>query len=86
MSMENHGGMILTGKFLICTPKLPGNQTSSHLVEKQEGLAKEMMNFALQSIAFIFRRVLSHAVKAYVMGRQLYFPYVRRPAVDFYCP
>jgi hypothetical protein len=35
---------------LICPPELSGNPTSSHLAAKQEELAKEMMNLALQNI------------------------------------
>jgi hypothetical protein len=36
--MENHGGMILR--------ELSGKPTSSHLVTKEEELAKEVINFA----------------------------------------
>jgi hypothetical protein len=39
---------------LICPPELSDN-TSSHLVRKQEELEKEIMNFALRSISFILR-------------------------------
>jgi len=53
MSMENHGGMIHSGNLLIHPPDLFGNPTSSHLIAKQEEQAKEMMNFAFQSISFI---------------------------------
>jgi hypothetical protein len=49
VSMENHGGMTSTGNVLIRPPELSGNPTSSHLVAKQEELAKEM-NLALRSI------------------------------------
>jgi hypothetical protein len=40
MSLESHGGMMLTGKLLIRPLKLSGNPSSSHLVAKQEELAK----------------------------------------------
>jgi hypothetical protein len=40
----------------------------SHLVEKQEELANEIMNLALRSVFFILRRVLWHAVKCCDMG------------------
>jgi hypothetical protein len=38
------------GKLKIHPPELSDNPTSSHLVAKQEELAKEMMNLTLQSI------------------------------------
>jgi hypothetical protein len=38
------------GKLLIRPPVLSGDSTSSNLVVKQEELAKEIMNLALQSI------------------------------------
>jgi hypothetical protein len=44
--MENHGGMISTGKIPNSTPELSGNSTSSHLLAKQENVAKEIMNSA----------------------------------------
>jgi hypothetical protein len=47
MSMENHGGITDREKLLIRPPELSGNSTGSHLVEKQEELAKDMMNSAL---------------------------------------
>jgi hypothetical protein len=47
--MENHGGIILTGKLLIRPPELSDIPTSSHFVARQEELAKEMM-VALQNI------------------------------------
>jgi hypothetical protein len=40
-------------KHFIRSPELLGNPTSSHVVAKQEELAKERMNFALLSICFI---------------------------------
>jgi hypothetical protein len=52
--MENHGGMISTGE-LTGPPELSGKPTSSHLVERQEELAKEIMNFAFRSISFVLR-------------------------------
>jgi hypothetical protein len=47
------------GKFLIHTPELYGHSTSSHLAAKQEELTKDI-NFDLQIIYFILRRVLQH--------------------------
>jgi hypothetical protein len=44
------------GELLFCLPELSGKITSSHLVAKQEELAKEMMNLALQ-------RIFVHTVK-----------------------
>jgi hypothetical protein len=46
--MENHGRMTSTGKLLIRPPQLSSNPTSSHLVEKQEKVAKEIMNLAYE--------------------------------------
>jgi hypothetical protein len=40
MSMENHSGMISTGKLLIRPPELSSNPTRSHLVAKQEGIGE----------------------------------------------
>jgi hypothetical protein len=45
MNMENHGGIISTGK-TDRPPNLCGNPTSSHLVAKKEELAKEIIDFA----------------------------------------
>jgi hypothetical protein len=57
--MYNHDGMISSGerKLVIRPPELSGYLNSSHLVAKQEKLAKEM-NFALRSITFILKSVL----------------------------
>jgi hypothetical protein len=41
------------------------------------------MNFALQSISFILRRLLYHAVKSYNMGPMALLPSERKRAVDF---
>jgi hypothetical protein len=43
-------------KLLIRPTELPGNPTGSHLVAKQEELAKERINLALRSIFFVLRR------------------------------
>jgi len=49
--MENHGGMISTGETPdSSTRALWKSYQQSHLVAKQEELAKEMMNLALRSI------------------------------------
>jgi hypothetical protein len=45
-------------KLLIRPQEFSGNPTNSHPVAKQEVLANEMMNFALESISFILRTVL----------------------------
>jgi hypothetical protein len=45
-------------ELLIRPPELSDNTISSHLVAKQEELAKEMMNLALRSISLILRRFL----------------------------
>jgi hypothetical protein len=50
---RNH---INRGNLLIRPPELSGNTNGSHLVAKQNYLAKEMMNLALRSILFILRR------------------------------
>jgi hypothetical protein len=44
-------------KLQIHPPDLCGNHTHN-LVAKQEELTKELMNFALQRISFVLRRVL----------------------------
>jgi hypothetical protein len=51
MNMENHGGIVSTGK----TPDLSiralwQSYQQSHLVAKQEELTKEIMYFVLQTI------------------------------------
>jgi hypothetical protein len=83
MCTENHGGIISMGK-LIHPPELSGNPTSSHLVAKQEELAKEIMNLALQSI---FNDTLKGPLTCRKMtwDRWLYFP-SEGSTVDFYCP
>jgi hypothetical protein len=50
--MQNHGGMISTGKLLIRTPDLSDNQSSSSVAKEE--LAKEIVNLALQRI-FVYR-------------------------------
>jgi hypothetical protein len=50
-----------------------GNLTSSHLETKQEELEKKIMNFALQNISFIHRRVLKVPKDLAPWGRRLYF-------------
>jgi hypothetical protein len=42
--MEKHGGMILTGENSF-VPQIYGNPVNSHLVAKQDEVAKDMMNF-----------------------------------------
>jgi hypothetical protein len=49
MSMQNYGGMILTGELLIRTSKLYENPTSRQSVAKEGKLAKEIMNLILRS-------------------------------------
>jgi hypothetical protein len=71
-------------KLLIRLPEPSGNHTSSHLVAKQEELAKEIINFALQSISFIILGVLYHAIKTSTWGQQLYCPSEGRHAMDVY--
>jgi hypothetical protein len=47
MSMESHGGMMLTGKnSLIHPPELSCSLTTSHLAAEHEEHGKEMLNFA----------------------------------------
>jgi hypothetical protein len=69
---------------LIHPPELSGNPTSSHLVAKQEELAKEIMNLALQSI---FSDTLKGSLtcRKTTWDRWLYFP-SEGSTVDFYCP
>jgi predicted transcriptional regulator len=59
--MENHGGMILTGKTYDSSIRGLWQSYQQSSKAMQEELAKEM-NFALQSISFILQRVLLHAV------------------------
>jgi hypothetical protein len=47
MKMENHSGMMLTGKLLIHPPELSGNPTSRVIWKKQEERVKEMINLFL---------------------------------------
>jgi hypothetical protein len=48
--MENHGGMISTGETPDSSTRFSVKPTSSHLVAKQEELAKKIMNLVLRSI------------------------------------
>jgi hypothetical protein len=50
MSIENRGGMISTRENSRFVHQSSGNPTRSHLLAKQEELAKEMMNVALRII------------------------------------
>jgi hypothetical protein len=75
MGMENHSGMISTGETPDRPPELSGYPTSSHLVEKKEELAKEIMNICLTKYLFYTskdplkcRKIIRHG------GRRLYFP------------
>jgi hypothetical protein len=43
--MEKHGGMTLTGENSSFVPQISGNPVNSHLVTKQDEVAKDMMNF-----------------------------------------
>jgi hypothetical protein len=52
MDMDSHAETISTGgKLLIRLPGLSGNHTNSHLVEKQEELAKEMIKLYFRSVS-----------------------------------
>jgi hypothetical protein len=63
--MENHGrNYIDRGELLICIPQLSANPTNSHLVAKQEKLAKEIMTFDLRSI-------FSHSSKCFLTCRKI---------------
>jgi hypothetical protein len=58
MRTQNHGGMISTGETPdSSTRALWQSYSQFHLLEKQEGLAKEI-NIVLRSTSFIFLRVL----------------------------
>jgi hypothetical protein len=47
--MESHVGIIIDGGLLLISPpELSGNSTSSHIVAKQEDMAKKMLNFAYE--------------------------------------
>jgi hypothetical protein len=50
--------MIWTEELMIRPPEPAGNYTSSHLVANQEEVAKEMLNFTLRSMSFIFHTIL----------------------------
>jgi hypothetical protein len=57
--MESHGGMISTGETPdLSTRALWQSYQQSHLVAKHEEMARDMMNFALQSISLMLLRVL----------------------------
>jgi hypothetical protein len=68
-------------KLLIRLQEPSGNHTNSHLVAKQDELAKEIINLALQSISFIVLGVLYHAIKTSTWGKQLYCPSEGRHAL-----
>jgi hypothetical protein len=55
MSMENHGGMISTEETDVSTRALWQSYQQRHLIEKQEKLAREMINLAFQVTLFIVR-------------------------------
>jgi hypothetical protein len=74
MSTESHVG-IMTGE----NSWFSDNTTSSHLVAKQEELAKEMLSFGLRSICFILRNLRT-------WSRRLYFPSKRRCTADLLSP
>jgi hypothetical protein len=84
MSMEKHGGMISAWEnswfvYQSFLAILPAEQS-------MRSWAKEMMNFALRNIPFIFRRVFSYAVNLKTWGRRLCFRSEGRRTVDFYHP
>jgi hypothetical protein len=74
--MENRGGMMSTGETPDSSTKPTGNATSSHLVEKQEELAKEM-NFAL-------RYIFVHTSKGLLTCRKVFRRGADGSAADFY--
>jgi hypothetical protein len=87
MSLENYGGMILTGakswfihqSFLEILP-------ADRLVAKQEELGKGNYEFGLWGIfVHTSKWFFLHAVKSYDVGVQLYISKGRH-AVDFYFP
>jgi hypothetical protein len=71
------------GKLLIRSPELSGNPTSSHLVAKQEELAKEMMNLAYETSLSYFEGFFNMSL---TWGLRLYFHSEGRHAADFYYP
>jgi hypothetical protein len=54
------------GNLLIRPPELSGNSTISHIVTKQEELAREIMNLALRSIIFL------HSSKSSLKCRKIF--------------
>jgi hypothetical protein len=71
---------------LICPTELSDNPTSSHLIAKQEELAKKMIHFALQSISFILQSILQHAEKSYYMEPMAFLPLRRKAFCTFLLP
>jgi hypothetical protein len=76
MSIENHDGTISTRKILF-RPQLSVKPTSSHMLAKQEQLAKEVMNLAVRSIfvhtskfALIFQEILRYRTDVFTSTRK----------------
>jgi hypothetical protein len=68
------------GTLLICPPELSGNPTTSHLVAKQEELAKGIMDLAY------FEEFFNMLQNLMTWGQWLYFLSEGRHAADFYHP
>jgi hypothetical protein len=72
-------------KLLIRPQELSGNRAGSHVVQKQEELAKELVNFTSRIIS-ILRWVFQHALKSYDMGPTTLLPFRRKVCCGFLSP
>jgi hypothetical protein len=84
--MENHGGMISSGKLLIRLPELYGNSTNSHLIANVGELGDGNDKVGLRGIFCLCLEVIFNIKNLMTWGRRLYFPSEGRRGVDFYRP
>jgi hypothetical protein len=75
MSMENHGGMILTGS----SSKLSGNPTTRVIQEQiRRNWQRKWRIWPSEISLFILRRILKHSVKSFDMGPTALHPLRRK--------
>jgi hypothetical protein len=74
MSMESHGGIVLTGETVSPTRTLWKSFQQSHLVANQEKLAEANDEFSLRRIFFVLLCDILHVVKFYDMGPPALLP------------
>jgi hypothetical protein len=77
--------MIVRRKLLLDSPENTGNTTSSHLVVKQEELAKKIIDLALQSyLCSYFQGFFNMLQNLTTWDQRLYLPSEGRHAADFH--